>query len=79
MGYRWVNNLNKKTYVGSGVNLAKRLVSYYNENGLKRNPRPIQDALIKYGHKNFTLEILEYCPPTKLLEREQFYLDSPVA
>jgi group I intron endonuclease len=74
--YRWVNNLNKKTYVGSGVNLAKRLGSYYNDNELKRNSRPIKDALIKYGHKNFTLEILEYCPPTKLLEREQFYLDS---
>ena len=28
--YRWVNNLNGKTYVGSGVNLTKRLVSYYN-------------------------------------------------
>lgn len=25
--------------------------------------------------ENFTLEILEYCPDTKLLEREQFYLD----
>jgi group I intron endonuclease len=73
--YRWVNNLNKKTYVGSGVNLAKRLASYYNERELKRNPRPIKDALIKYGHKNFSLEILEYCPITKLLEREQFYLD----
>jgi group I intron endonuclease len=73
--YRWVNNLNGKTYVGSGVNLAKRLVTYYNENELNRNPRPIKDALLKYGHKNFTLEILEYCPKTKLLEREQFYLD----
>lgn len=73
--YRWVNNLNNKTYVGSGANLAKRLASYYNKNELNRNPRPIQDALFKYGHKNFTLEILEYCPETKLLEREQFYLD----
>lgn len=73
--YRWVNNVNGKTYVGSGVNLAKRLASYYNKNELNRNPRPILDALLKYGHKNFTLEILEYCPTTKLLEREQFYLD----
>jgi len=49
--YRWVNNLNGKTYVGSGVNLAKRLGTYYNENELNRNPRPIKDALLKYGHK----------------------------
>lgn len=73
--YRWVNNLNGKTYVGSGVNLAKRLGSYYNEKELSRNPRPILDALLKYGYNNFTLEILEYCPKTILLEREQFYLD----
>lgn len=73
--YRWVNNLNGKTYVGSGVNLAKRLGSYYNKKELSRNPRPILDALLKYGYNNFTLEILEYCPKTKVLEREQFYLD----
>nr|YP_009072317.1 GIY-YIG endonuclease [Sclerotinia borealis]AHX82982.1 GIY-YIG endonuclease [Sclerotinia borealis] len=73
--YRWVNNLNGKTYVGSGVNLAKRLGSYYNKKELSRNPRPILDALLKYGYNNFTLEILEYCPKTILLEREQFYLD----
>jgi group I intron endonuclease len=73
--YRWINNLNGKTYVGSGVNLAKRLGNYYNIKELSRNPRPIQDALLKYGHSNFTLEILEYSPKTKLIEREQFYLD----
>lgn len=49
--------------------------SYYNENELYRNPRPIKDALIKYGHQSFTLEILEYCSKNELLEREQFYLD----
>lgn len=73
--YRWVNNVNNKTYVGSGANLAKRLVSYYNESELKRNPRPIKSALIKYGHNNFTLEILEYCLEANVIEREQFYLD----
>jgi group I intron endonuclease len=70
-----VNNLNGKTYVGSAINLSKRLGSYFNEKELNRNPRPIQDALLKYGHLNFTLEILEYCSKAKLLEREQFYLD----
>jgi group I intron endonuclease len=73
--YRWVNNLNGKTYVGSGLNLTKRLRSYYNDKELLRNPRPIHHALLKYGHNNFTLEILEYCPQDKLLEREQFYFD----
>lgn len=74
--YRWRNNINGKSYVGSGVNLSKRLRSYYNEKELNRNSRPIKDALLKYGHNNFTVEILEYCTETQLLEREQFYLDT---
>jgi len=73
--YRWVNNENQKSYVGSGVNLAKRLASYFNKNELKRNSRPIKDALLKYGYKGFTLDILEYCSKTDLLEREQFFID----
>lgn len=31
--------------------------------------------MLKYGHQNFTLEILEYCLQSELLEREQYYLD----
>jgi len=67
--YRWVNNINNKTYIGSGVNLTKRLRSYFNKNVLNRNSRPIQDALIKYGHKNFKFEIIEYCSKIKLFDK----------
>lgn len=74
--YRWINNLNNKTYIGSSINLSKRLGNYYNKVDLTRNPRPITQALLKHGHSNFTLEILEYCPQASLLEREQFYLNS---
>lgn len=73
--YRWINKINGNTYVGSAVNLKKRLGNYYNMKELTRSPRPITDALLKYGHKNFILEILEYCDTTNLIEREQFYLD----
>lgn len=73
--YRWTNNLNGKTYVGSGVDLAKRLRSYFNEKELNRNPRPILDALLKYGQNSFTLEILEYTSREEVIEREQFYLN----
>ena len=73
--YRWVNKLNSNTYVGSGLDLSKRIGDYYKKSELNRNSRPIKDALLKHGHRNFTLEILEYCPKAKLLEREQFYLD----
>lgn len=73
--YRWINKVNGNTYIGSAVNLEKRIRSYFNIKELSRNPRPIKDALLKYGHKNFTLEILEYCDKTAVIHREQFYLD----
>ena len=36
----------------------------------------ICSALLKYGHSNFSLTIIEYCEPSKCLERENFYLSS---
>jgi len=73
--YRWVNNINKKSYVGSGVNLANRSGSYYRLSVLKKEKRRIHHALLKYGHDKFTLDILEYCPKTELIVREQHYMD----
>lgn len=35
----------------------------------------ISKALIKYGHLNFSLEIIEYCEPTKCIEKEQYFMD----
>jgi group I intron endonuclease len=61
--------------VGSAINLSKRINSYYQDNELNRNPRPIKDALLRYGHNNFSLEILEYCNKEELINREQYYLD----
>nr|YP_010044461.1 hypothetical protein J6816_mgp30 [Tolypocladium guangdongense]QPF24406.1 hypothetical protein [Tolypocladium guangdongense] len=73
--YRWINKLNSNSYVGSGLNLSKRVGEYYKESELKINPRPIHAALLKHGYTNFTLEILEYCKSDELIEREQYYLD----
>ena len=36
----------------------------------------IYKSLLAYGYENFTLEILEYCDPAFILEREQYYLDT---
>jgi hypothetical protein len=35
----------------------------------------IYKALLKYGHSNFKLEILEYCEKENVISREQHYLD----
>ena len=73
--YRWINKETGETYVGSGMDLTKRIRSYYQIKELEENPRHINRALLKYGHDKFSLEILEYCDKDKLREREQFYLD----
>lgn len=35
----------------------------------------IYKALLKHGYSNFSLKILEYCEPSKCVEREQYYID----
>ena len=35
----------------------------------------IHKALLKYGYSAFKLDILEYCKPENLINREQYYLD----
>ena len=73
--YRWINNINKNTYIGSSINLSARLYTYYSLRSLAKSNRPTEQALLKHGFSNFSLEILEYCDAKVLLEREQYYLD----
>ena len=76
--YRWINNINGKSYVGSSINLTIRFNVYFNNNRLETGSgyrMAIYQAISKYGLNNFTLEILEYCDKNITIEREQFYLD----
>ena len=62
--YRWVNNINGRSYVGSAVDLTKRLNEHYQAyktnialtNDIKKysSNLPLQRALNKYGLNNFT-------------------------
>lgn len=75
--YRWNNILYGKSYVGSAKCLRKILSLYYSLNNMnsKRKSSAIYAAILKYGHYEFSLDILEYCDPSSLIEREQYYLD----
>lgn len=75
--YRWINKVNNKKYVGSAGDLSKRLLFYYSPAKIVvlQSKSLIYSAIIKYGLKDFTLEILEYCEPDKLLIREKYYID----
>ena len=73
--YKWTNLINDNFYIGSSINLSKRFLKYFNTNMLTKNNMLINRAILKYGHIKFTLEILEYCSPKDIIEREQYYLD----
>jgi len=61
-------------YIGSSVNLSNRLRQYYSkkyvDTQLKKGKSAICSSIRKYGLSNFKLEILEYCPVSKVLQRE---------
>jgi group I intron endonuclease len=69
--------INGKQYIGSALNLTERLFFYYSfkamENYLKKYKSHIYNAILKHGHSNFSLTILEYCDKAKCLEREGYY------
>src|SRR5438270_6750753 len=45
------------------------------KNKLSQGSSAIYGALLKYGYSNFSLDILEYCEPSLLISREQYYMD----
>lgn len=57
--YRWVNNNNGKSYVGSSVDLSKRLYRYFSLANITAISKysAICRALIKYGYGGFRFEI----------------------
>ena len=73
--YRWTNLLNSKTYIGSANDLTVRFWVYFSKKRLIDSNMTIYKAILKYGHTNFKLEILEYCDSNVVLLREQYYID----
>lgn len=64
--YCLVNLVNGHTYIGSSTNLASRMRNYLNNSFLKsinNKNMPISKALLKYGHNNFAVLIIEYVDP----------------
>lgn len=53
----------------------RRYFNYSYLSSSKRGASLISKALLKYGYAGFRLEILEYCPVSIVLAKEQFYLD----
>ncbi|OAQ21992.1 intron endonuclease, partial [Linnemannia elongata AG-77] len=84
--YMWTHKETGKSYVGSAIDLSKRLSNYYSIGYLTRYSNSIIcNALYHHGYSKFSLTILEYIDISNLskleakkliLEREQFYIDT---
>lgn len=78
--YLIYNNVNGKQYVGSGMDLVKRLATYYFPSRLADN-RYISNSILKYGHGNFSVIILYVlgntgsCTKRDILSKEQQYIN----
>jgi group I intron endonuclease len=74
--YKITNRVNGKIYIGSAKSVSHRLSEHkwYLKNNNHENPH-LQNAVNKYGLDNFDFSILEDVEQSKLLEREQYYLD----
>lgn len=88
--YMWTNLITGKFYIGSSIDLGRRLRMYYSLKTLRKallfSKSNIYKAILKHSYYNFKLEILEYITfpigmSTKekkqiILEKEQFYIKS---
>ena len=76
--YKITNIVNGKFYIGSSVELRKRLAQHKSDlrGNVHHSPR-LQNSFNKYGEENFTFEVIETldCDSRKLREVEQRYLD----
>ena len=83
--YQWTHLESGKFYIGSAVDLSKRLKDYFSKAHLERSKtRYINNAILSHGYSAFSLSILEYIDISNLskketrkliLSREQFYFD----
>ena len=77
--YCWTNLITDKIYIGSSISLGNRFSNYYSLAYLKKRVGKgssiIYNSLLKYGYSNFKIDIIEYCEPSILIEREQYYID----
>lgn len=75
--YCITNIINDKHYIGSAINFRLRRRLHFNE--LNRNAHGnlrLQRSWNKHGSENFIFVILEHCEKYKLLELEQYYIDT---
>lgn len=74
--YQIRNVINGRIYVGSAINLRKRLIAHRSllDRG-KHHSKVLQRSWHKHGANAFSFEVIEYVTPARLIEREQYWID----
>jgi group I intron endonuclease len=74
--YKITNVINKKCYVGSAVDIKRRLKRHLLDLQRNNHQNPkLQNEWIKYGEVNFQFEEIEKCERSLLIEKEQYYFN----
>ena len=75
--YKITNTTNQKSYIGkTEETIEKRWKKHIEDSSrLVFEKRPLYDAIKKYGHEVFTVELLEECNNSNISEREIYYID----
>lgn len=74
--YKITNLDDNRTYVGQAVNIADRLKTHIKAGiGIDPTNNKMYADMKKLGVENFSFEIVEKCPATKLNEREKYWIN----
>lgn len=75
--YAIINRINGKQYIGSTVNINKRLIEHrYGLNANRHFNQHLQRAWNKYGEEAFEFKVLKTCLINELLDIEQDWIDN---
>ncbi len=74
--YQITNNINKKTYIGSSIDIMRRWAVHITQLNNNNHPnQKLQHSWNKHGEKSFIFTILSLCEHSELLVKEQAAMD----
>ena len=74
--YQISNTIDNRIYIGGSKDLRTRFRTHKNKLKHNRNVHKLQDFYNTYGRNSLVYRVLEYCKPSIIKEREQYYLDN---
>lgn len=79
--YAITNSVNGKKYIGSAVNLKRRMQKHFSElDRGSHHSSKLQRAWVKHGSQSFAFSVLEYIEnKADLVAREQYWIDDAMA